>query len=370
MEAVTRRGFIAVAGTGAVFGAAMTDGNDDKINDGGFAEVTPPGVVKRETYIVPPGARGHRNFALRCVGCQLCVNVCPNNVLRPSKDPSRLFQPEMGFELGYCRPECVKCGEVCPAGAIRPITPAEKRNIHFGQAVWHPDICIAAQEGVNCSACESHCPVKAIVRVPMDDKDANSPKIPVVDKTRCIGCGACEQLCPARPMPAMTVEGLVQHHEVRPMSDADVLAEATRLINEKGAGAVLVKDGIIIAVEPNGPGVKPLLRLHDLRPDDLNGALVVDKVIGRAAAAIALDGKAKRVHGILMSESAKAFLDEQGIPCSADAMVPQILNRTRDGLCPLEDSVKGLDDPPRMIKAIRARIKKLMQSSRPEKAKP
>ena len=288
------------------------------------------------------------------------MNVCPNNVLRPVKDASNCLQPEMGFEVGYCRPECVKCGEVCPAGAIRHITPAEKKTIHVGQAVWHMDRCIAAQEGVNCSACEAHCPVRAIVRVPMDEKDPNAPKIPVVDRTVCIGCGACEHLCPARPLPAMTVEGLVQHREIRPMSEQDVLAEAVSLIRRDEAGAVLVKNGVIVAIEPNGPGVKPLLRLHDFRPDVLKGAWVVDKVVGRAAAAIAVDGGAARVHGLLMSETAKAFLAEQDVPATADEMVPQILNRKRDGLCPLEDAVKNLDEPAKMLKAVRARIKKLM----------
>ena len=144
------------------------------------------------------------------------------------------------------------------------------------------------------------------------------------------------------------------------MSEADVLAEAASLIRAGRAGAVLVKDGVIVALEPNGPGVKPLLRLHDLRPDVMKGAWVVDRVVGRAAAAIAVDGGAVRVHGLLMSEDAKAFLDEQGIPATADEMVPHILNRNRDGLCPLEDAVKKLDIPDKMVGAIRARIKKLM----------
>ena len=367
MEKVSRRGFLVVAGTGAVLGSAFKEGEDDKLTDGGIADVSAPGAAARKTRIVPPGSRGHRNFYTRCVGCQLCVNVCPNNVLRPMKNASNCLQPEMGFEVGYCRPECVKCGEVCPAGAIRRITPSEKKTIHVGQATWHLDRCLAAQEGVNCSACEAHCPVRAIVRVPMDEKDANSPKIPVVDKTICIGCGACEHLCPARPHPAMTVEGLELHREVRPMSEADVLAEAVSLIREGRAGAVLVKEGVIVAIEPNGPGVKPLLSLHDNRPDVMKGAWVVDKVVGRAAAAIALDGGAVRVHGLLMSESAKAFLVEQGVPASADKMVPQILNRKKDGLCPLEDAVKGQDVPEKMVKSIRARIKKLM--SNPERTK-
>ena len=73
------------------------------------------------------------------------------------------------------------------------------------------DRCLAAQEGVNCNACLWHCPAEAIKLVPMDEANPKSAKVPVVDAEKCLGCGACEHLCPARPMPAMTVEGLETH---------------------------------------------------------------------------------------------------------------------------------------------------------------
>ena len=365
MEEVTRRGFLAVAGTGAVLGAALKEGGGDAPEDGRLADVAPADAATRPVRVVPPGGRSHRNFFTRCVGCQLCVNVCPNNVLRPSADALNCFQPEMGFEHGYCRPECVACGEVCPAGAIRRITPAEKKTIHVGRASLDKDRCIAARDGVDCSVCERHCPVWAIVRVPVDETDPNSTKIPVVDKELCIGCGACEHLCAARPAPAIVVEGLKEHREVRPMAETDVLDEAARLIRVGRAGVVLVKDGVIALVEPNGPGVKPILGIHDDFPEDLKGATVVDKVVGRAAAAIALDGGAARVHGLLMSEEARAFLEAHGVPATAERSVPRILNRAHDGLCPLEDAVKGQDVPEKMVKSIRARIKKLMAKGAP-----
>jgi ferredoxin len=40
------------------------------------------------------------------------------NVLRPSTDLQHFMQPIMSFERGYCRPECTRCSEVCPTGAI------------------------------------------------------------------------------------------------------------------------------------------------------------------------------------------------------------------------------------------------------------
>jgi Fe-S-cluster-containing hydrogenase component 2 len=114
----------------------------------------------------------------------------------------RFLLPEMGFEYGYCRPVCSRCAEVCPSGAIAPVSPEEKLRTHIGHVVFHADRCIAARHKVTCTACERHCPVKAITLV---------EGVPVLDAGKCIGCGACENLCPARPLPAMTVDGYNVH---------------------------------------------------------------------------------------------------------------------------------------------------------------
>ena len=154
-----------------------------------------------------------RAFYDHCTACQLCVAVCPNNVLRPSKDLSRLMQPEMSFEKGYCRPECVKCSEVCPAGAILKITPEEKTQWKVGTAHVDLDLCVVNRDGVSCGNCARHCPAGAIEMVLSDPDDRQSPHIPSVVEDRCIGCGACENLCPSRPLSAITVNGYEIHHK-------------------------------------------------------------------------------------------------------------------------------------------------------------
>ena len=207
METVTRRGFLVAAGTSAVVGASFAAGEDDKLTDGGIADVTPPGAVARQTPVVPPGSRGHRNFSLRCVGCQLCVDVCPNNVLRPSTDFKHFMQPEMSYERGYCRPECTRCSEVCPAGAIRRITKEEKTQYHVGTAHVNASLCVV-EKGVECGNCARHCPAGAIMLVKDEETGYRRP---VVNEEKCIGCGACENLCPARPISAITVNGRHNH---------------------------------------------------------------------------------------------------------------------------------------------------------------
>jgi ferredoxin len=195
--------------------------------DGGLTDLVDKERPERETPITPPGSTSARKMKQHCVACQLCVAACPNNVLVPSSKLATLMQPEMTFEKGYCRPECVECGEVCPAGAIKKITPEEKTAISVGRAVFNRHLCIVPHDRVPCTECERHCPTKAISLVPLNAEEAAKEaapqrrgprpvvlKVPVIDNTKCMGCGACENLCPSRPLSAIHVEGNVAHHEL------------------------------------------------------------------------------------------------------------------------------------------------------------
>lgn len=204
----SRRSFMSLS---ALMGATMLVNAQKKKVDGGLAVIEDKQKPKRATAIVPAGALSARNLAQHCTGCQLCVSACPNGVLRPSTDLTKLMQPEMSYERGYCRPECTRCSDVCPAGAIRPISVEDKSSTRIGHAVWIKKNCVSLTDGVECGNCARHCPSGAILMVHSDANDENSVKIPVVNVERCIGCGACENLCPARPFSAIYVEGHTVH---------------------------------------------------------------------------------------------------------------------------------------------------------------
>lgn len=203
-----RRSFL--TGVGLLAATAAVRAQEKKV-DGGLAVIADKKIPARRTPIVPPGAQGLRNMASHCTACQLCVSACPNSVLRPSTKLDTLMQPESSYERGYCRPECTKCSEVCPAGAIRHISVEEKSSTQIGHAVWIKENCIPFVNGVDCGNCARHCPAGAITMVSSNDDDPEARKIPVVNTERCIGCGACENLCPARPFSAIYVEGHERH---------------------------------------------------------------------------------------------------------------------------------------------------------------
>jgi ferredoxin len=193
-------------------------------------------LPERKTPLTPPGSLSAANLQQHCTACQLCIANCPNGVLRPSTSMAHFLQPEMQYDNGYCRPECTRCADVCPAGAIKPITKEEKTAIQIGHAVWVKENCLPATQDQKCGSCAAHCPAEAIQMVPIDksikqnpddgqwyDADGNQLdwravndllRIPVVDVEKCIGCGKCEYLCPARPFSAIYVEGHETHREI------------------------------------------------------------------------------------------------------------------------------------------------------------
>ncbi len=206
-----RRSFL----IGAALASIAALAQEKKKVDGGLAAIAERVVPERQTPLTPPGSLSAANMAKHCTGCQLCISECPNDVLRPSTDLMTLMQPVMSYERGYCRPECSRCSEVCPAGAIRPVTPIEKSSIQIGHAVWIKQNCVAVNDDVPCGNCARHCPTGAIEMIPLDPEDGDSPMVPSINEAVCIGCGACEHLCPGKEgQTAIMVEGHEQHREI------------------------------------------------------------------------------------------------------------------------------------------------------------
>lgn len=199
---MSRREFLATTAALAV-GTAVASAKEHLKVDGGLAPVASKQNPGRKGLLVPPGAGSAANFYSRCTACQLCVASCPNHVLRPSTDLEHLLQPRMGYEEGFCRPECTECSHVCPSGAISPVDADRKTLIHIGHARVDRQTCIG------CGKCASVCPVGAVKMYRSDD----GKKLAAVAAEQCIGCGKCEFLCPVRPVSAIVVDALDNHYE-------------------------------------------------------------------------------------------------------------------------------------------------------------
>jgi len=154
--------------------------------------------------VTPPGSQSESRFTNLCTACQLCVSVCPTQVLAPSLleyGIAGVMQPKMDFAANYCNYECVLCTQVCPTGAILPIDILTKKEIQLGKAAFVKDDCIVITKKKDCGACSEHCPTKAVKMVPYEGKLL----LPELNNDICVGCGACEHACPTTPRRAIYV---------------------------------------------------------------------------------------------------------------------------------------------------------------------
>ncbi len=159
---------------------------------------------QRAFPVTPPGAGSLDNFSSRCVACYLCVSACPTGVIQPTFADyglSGLFQPKMDFRANFCNYECVRCTEVCPSGALLPLSKKEKKTTQLGTAKFLMELCVVITEGNDCGACAEHCPTKAVSMKPYGEL-----LLPEVTPEICVGCGACEYACPTEPLRAIFVK--------------------------------------------------------------------------------------------------------------------------------------------------------------------
>ena len=168
-----------------------------------------PGVVSRllntskPKAICPPGAGSPQRFSAFCTGCALCVANCTGRTLQGANPAKGILHPHLCFEKGFCEPNCMKCSQLCPVGALRPMTLAAKKRTRVGLARFDEGLCVAVVDGTHCGACAEHCPTEALHMV---DYGTGTP-VPELNEALCTGCGACEYICPVKiPHKAIYVE--------------------------------------------------------------------------------------------------------------------------------------------------------------------
>lgn len=176
--------------------------------------------------IRPPGSVAEDEFLRRCIKCDQCIRVCPTNVLQPAMFEAGLeglWTPIMISKMGWCELNCTLCSQVCPTGAIREISIAEKLGIgpfekqgpiKTGTAFYNHGRCLPWAMDTECVVCEEVCPTspKSIFTRNVEVVDRWGAKLmlkrPYIDPEKCIGCGICEHECPVKDDPAVYVTAI------------------------------------------------------------------------------------------------------------------------------------------------------------------
>ncbi len=98
-----------------------------------------------------------------------------------------------------------------------------------------------------------------------------------------------------------------------------------------------------ITTQYSKPGVRDLYELVTTQPSVLRGAHVADKIIGKGAAALMVNGGVKRATTHTITTSALKMLRDAGVEVSFENEIAQIENKKKTGQCPLEQRLQAID---------------------------
>lgn len=131
----------------------------------------------------------------------------------------------------------------------------------------------------------------------------------------------------------------------------------TEKLKEGGYSFVLYKDGEWSTSEKRG--IAPIMEILSENKELLSGAYVADKVIGKAAAMLLIEGGISYLHAEVISEHATECLQKYNIEFEYQNLVPYIVNRTGDGMCPMEETVLNVTDTKIAYNLLQEKIKKM-----------
>jgi len=127
-------------------------------------------------------------------------------------------------------------------------------------------------------------------------------------------------------------------------TNVDDLTVAKQALLNSDLSLVLAKNGKLF-FKSKSHGVSDLLTMIRDLGQQTEGASLADSIVGRAAALLCIYSKIVAVYGETMSEGGASVLERNGVRYEFGKLVPKILNRRKDDICPFDKAVSGVLDP-------------------------
>ena len=151
----------------------------------------------------------------------------------------------------------------------------------------------------------------------------------------------------------------MEHQEQQKEQDMQsAIRQAKQLLEREGYTCVMRRGSQSYASRERG--IAPLLQWIDTGIQ-LQGAVAVDKVVGKAAAYLYVQMQLAAVHAGVISQPALDVLLRYDIAVTYDALVPAIRNRAGTGFCPMETAVLHTDHPQEAEQILRRKRAEMLQ---------
>ncbi len=134
---------------------------------------------------------------------------------------------------------------------------------------------------------------------------------------------------------------------------------AKNLLGKDDIVFVIIKDSKLL-FSSSKKGIQPFfdaLKEYDLL--EFSGCSIADRVIGKAALMLAAYLGAKHVYTPLASQHAVDAAENVNLELISKNVVPYIINRTKDGMCPMERTVLNIDEPGKAFDVLRRKLQEL-----------
>ena len=141
-----------------------------------------------------------------------------------------------------------------------------------------------------------------------------------------------------------------------------MLQTAIDLLHEEDLTCVIIGRGETLRFRLRG--IRPMTDTLRDHPEVLRNAYIADRIIGKAAAMLAVAGGASAVYGEVMSEPGLQMLQKHGVAAQYGTLTPAIRNRENTGLCPMEQTVQPIDDPQAALPALLATLARLSEGAK------
>ncbi len=91
-------------------------------------------------------------------------------------------------------------------------------------------------------------------------------------------------------------------------------------------------------------GIKPIINKMNEDIHYFKELEIADKIVGKASSMLLILSGIKKINALVLSRQAKNILDKYNIEYTYEELVEYIINRKKDGMCPMEETVKDIDD--------------------------
>lgn len=129
------------------------------------------------------------------------------------------------------------------------------------------------------------------------------------------------------------------------------LEMAKKILEEKELTLAIVKEGKVLFTSTD-KGIKPMYTAVLEHREELKGASIADRVIGRAAAILCKYADINELYTKLISNEAVKVFANSSIKFFYDESSPYIKNRDKTDMCPVEKLSQNIQSPEELIEKI------------------